>query len=61
MAVWLCLYFRNFGSLLAENVTEMNPFVFAAGATIGTGTIFTFWAFGGLVLGALVLFTRPRS
>lgn len=32
----------------------------AIGGTIGTGVLISFWGFGDLILGLLVLFTRPK-
>lgn len=60
MAFWLFSYWGSVGSMMNENTSEAAQAGTAIGATMGTGMLFMLWALGDIILGALVLFTRPR-
>lgn len=62
MVVWLVSYWMELGEIMGgEDVTDAGR----SGAAIG-GSIFTFlllglWVMGDIILGFLVLFTRPKA
>lgn len=62
MAIWLFYYWGGMGKVIAlEGQSDAYQAGTALGATIGTGIIFAFWALGDIILGMLVLLTRPKS
>lgn len=62
MAGWLFSYWSALGEMMTlddpSGAAQAGSII---GSTIGTGVIFAFWALGDIILGMLVLFTRPRS
>lgn len=61
MAVWLFSYWGTVGGMMTESTSDAAQAGAAIGATLGTGMLFVLWALGDIILGALVLFTRPRA
>lgn len=61
MVVWLVSYFGLVGEGASAPMSEAEQAGTAIGATIGTGLILGFWAAGDVVLGLLVLLTRPKA
>lgn len=61
MAIWLFTYWGSIGELVNTADSEAAKTGAAIGGTIGTGMLFGLWAFGDIILGLLVLFTRPKS
>lgn len=59
MLLWLFSYWGTVGQMSA-NESEMAQTGYAIGATMGTGAIVSFWCFGDVILGLLVLFTRAK-
>lgn len=60
MAVWLFSYWGDVGGMM-NSPNEYEAAGAAIGATLGTGMIVTTWALGDIILGLLVLFTRPKE
>ncbi|WP_068115257.1 hypothetical protein [Tropicimonas marinistellae] len=60
MLAWLVLGLGDVGSQM-DGLSEAEQAGAAIGATIGIGMVITVWALGDIVLGLLVLFTRPRK
>lgn len=60
MAVWLFSYWGTVGEMMSEPMSEAGQAGATIGATVGTGMIITLWALGDIILGLLVLFTRPK-
>lgn len=60
MCFWLLSYFGSIGDT-ASSSNEAAQVGTAIGATIGTSMILGFWVFGDIILGILVLFTRPKT
>lgn len=50
----------NVGSEYDAGMSEAEQAGFAAGTTVGLGLLLMLWALGDVVLGMLVLFTRPK-
>lgn len=61
MAIWLFSYWGTIGGMMSDPMSEAEQAGAAIGATVGTGMLFGMWAVGVIILGALVLFTRPRA
>lgn len=61
MAWWLFAYWGDVGGAINETGSDAGRAGAAIGATLGTGMLFMIWALGDIILGALVLFTRPRA
>jgi len=61
MVFWLFSYFGSVGEFVSETQSDAAEAGAVIGATIGTSMILGFWVFGDIILGLLVLFTRPRS
>ncbi|QJT21670.1 hypothetical protein IBG34_04770 [Aeromonas media] len=59
MAFWLFSYWGSVGEMM-HDTSEAGQAGAAIGGTIGTGVLISFWGFGDLILGLLVLFTRPK-
>lgn len=61
MVLWLVIYFGIVGDMNTASTNDTEKAGVAIGATIGTGFVLSFWVAGDIILGLLVLFTRPRS
>lgn len=61
MILWLFSYFSSISDLSKTTSSSAEQAGTAIGATIGTGMLLFLWGFGDIILGLLVLFTRPRS
>ncbi|MAK54386.1 MAG: hypothetical protein CML17_00800 [Pusillimonas sp.] len=61
MVIWLFTYWGSIGDMMNNSASDAEQAGAALGATMGTGMLFMMWALGDIILGALVLFTRPRS
>jgi hypothetical protein len=62
MIVWLFSYLVDVGELVDKaGNDEASQAGTAIGATIGTSMVLGFWVFGDVILGLLVLFSRPKS
>lgn len=61
MILWLFTYFGSVGEIVNSSVSDAEQAGAAVGATLGTGMILTFWVLGDIILGLLVLFTRPKG
>ncbi len=61
MLYWLISYFASIGEITSGANSEAEKAGAAIGATIGTGMLVAFWGFGDVILGILVLLTRPKS
>jgi len=61
MIWWLISYFASVGELASNNDTDAEKAGTAIGATLGTGLIASIWVVGDIILGILVLFTRPKT
>ncbi|WP_280565117.1 hypothetical protein [Chromohalobacter sp. 48-RD10] len=59
MIVWLFSYWGDLGSMTSGSEAEKAGA--AVGGALGTGMIVTTWAFGDIILGLFVLFTRPKE
>ncbi|MGE4350590.1 MAG: zinc ribbon domain-containing protein [Bdellovibrionales bacterium] len=60
MLLWLGSYWKDIGGMVGNGSSAQQAGA-AIGATLGTGVLVTFWGFGDIVLGLLVLFTRPKG
>ena len=61
MILWLVGYFGTVGEIVGSSTSDAEQAGAAVGATIGTGMILTFWVLGDIILGLLVLFTKPKG
>lgn len=61
MVVWLFSFWGDVGSIVEEANSDAEQAGAAIGATIGTGMVFGIWVSGDIILGLLVLFSRPKS
>ncbi|GGI72814.1 hypothetical protein GCM10007978_08280 [Shewanella hanedai] len=61
MTYLLFSYFGSVGEVVSTSDSEAAQTGAAIGATIGTSMIMGFWVFGDIILGLLVLFTKPKS
>lgn len=61
MIWWLISYFATVGELASNTDTDAEKAGTAIGATLGTGLIASIWVVGDIILGILVLFTRPKT
>lgn len=61
MAFWLFSYWGDISGMINETGSEAGKAGAAISATLGTGMLFMTWALGDIILGALVLLTRPRA
>lgn len=61
MVIWLFTYFSSIGEMSANLSSNAEKTGAAIGATIGTGMLLSLWAFGDIILGLFVLFTRPKA
>lgn len=60
MIAWLFAYYAQIGSSM-EGESEAYRTGAGIGAMMGTGMLLTFWVLGDIILGIVVLFTRPRD
>lgn len=60
MVIWLIGAFGAVGDQLDVAASEAERAGAAIGGTIGVTFILMLWVFGDIILGALVLFTRPK-
>ncbi|QTP60942.1 hypothetical protein HNO53_20820 [Billgrantia antri] len=61
MAVWLFSSFGIMGEAMQTSQNEYEQAGAAIGSALGIGMIVTTWALGDIILGLLVLFTRPKE
>ncbi len=61
MVIWLFSYFAEIGELIGNTQSEAEQAGAAIGATLGTGMLLGFWVVGDIILGLLVLLTRPSK
>lgn len=61
MVLWLFSYFGAVGEVVSTSSSEAGKAGAAIGGTLGTGMLMVFWVLGDIILGLLVLFTRPKS
>lgn len=61
MLFWLISYFVQLGELSSGLTSDAERAGAAIGGTMGTSVILMIWAIGDIILGLLVLFTRPRK
>lgn len=61
MVVWLVSYFMEIGEMTSGPASDAERAGQAIGGTIGTGLLLSLWVMGDIILGFLVLFTRPKS
>lgn len=61
MVAWLFSYWGLAGEHIDQAGSSAGQAGAAIGATIGTGLLFGIWAFGDIILGLFVLFTRPKA
>lgn len=59
MIVWIVSGLANIGAL--HPASEAEKVGHAIGATFGIGMLLSFWVMGDIILGMLVLFTRPKG
>lgn len=60
MLLWLSTYWKDVGGMV-DNGSDAERAGAAIGATLGTGMLMALWGFGDIILGLLVLFTRPKG
>lgn len=60
MLVWLLSYWGDAGQVVNTAASEAEQAGAAIGATLGTGMLLGLWAMGDLILGMLVLLSRPK-
>lgn len=61
MAFWVISGFLSIGEVVTTAETDAEQAGAAIGGTLGMGMLLTFWVIGDIILGMLVLFTRPKS
>lgn len=61
MIIWLFSYFAQVGELSSAATSDAEKTGAAIGATMGTGMLLGIWVVGDIILGLLVLFTRPKG
>ncbi|WP_026986542.1 hypothetical protein [Fodinicurvata fenggangensis] len=61
MVVWLVGYWMELGEMTSGSVSDAERTGQAIGGTIGTGLLLVLWVMGDIILGFLVLFTRPKA
>lgn len=60
MLAWVVSYLADAGARLERLTTEAERAGAGLGLTLGTGFLLAIWAAGDVVLGLMVLLTRPR-
>lgn len=61
MAFWLISYFLTAGEAVNTAGSDAEQAGAALGATLGTGMLLGIWVVGDIILGLLVLFTKPKG
>ncbi|MCV6589349.1 MAG: zinc ribbon domain-containing protein [Marinobacterium sp.] len=61
MLFWLFSFFGAAGEIAAQDNSSAHQAGAAIGATIGTGVLVSLWVCGDIILGLLVMFTRPKN
>lgn len=61
MVFWLFSYWADIGEMSAQTTDSASQTGMAIGATLGTGMLLVLWAVGDVILGLLVMFTRPKA
>ena len=61
MIIWLFSYLGSVGEINGQQNSDAARTGVAIGATIGTGLIGSIWVMGDIILGLLVLLTRPKK
>lgn len=61
MVVWLFSAMGSTADVVNNAASEAEKAGAAVGTAIGMSMLLGFWAIGDIILGALVLFTRPRA
>lgn len=60
MAFWIISYWSVLGELSANTTSTAEEAGTAIGGAIGTTALLMLWALGDIILGLLVMFTRPK-
>lgn len=61
MALWVIGGFLTVGDVVTTAQSDAEQAGAAIGATLGMGMLLGFWVVGDIILGLLVLFTRPKG
>lgn len=61
MAIWLFSALAGVGDAASTATTDAEKAGAAIGATLGLGFLLGIWVIGDIILGLLVLFTKPKS
>jgi ssDNA-binding Zn-finger/Zn-ribbon topoisomerase 1 len=61
MLLWMFSYFGAVSDVASNASSGAEQAGTAIGATLGTGMLLFFWCVGDVILGLLVLFTRPKK
>lgn len=61
MVFWLFSYLADVGELVDTRANDAERSGAAVGAAIGTSMLMGIWGFGAIILGLLVIFTRPKG
>lgn len=61
MIIWLFGYFAQISELDAKQASDAGRAGVAIGATLGVGMLGSIWVMGDIILGLLVLLTRPKK
>lgn len=61
MVAWIAAYFNELGEIASTTTDDAEMTGLGIGGAIGTGMILTVWVLGDIILGLIVLLTRPRK
>ena len=61
MVLWLFSYWGSVGDLANTAGSDAEIAGTAIGGAIGTSILFSLWVSGDIIIGLLVMFTRPKS
>jgi len=61
MLAWLIFYLGIVGEMASQQTGEVERAGTALGGTIGVGVLMTFWVLGDIILGLVVILTRPTK
>lgn len=61
MLMWFISFFGSVGEVASRDNSDAYQAGTAIGATIGTGVLASLWVCGDIILGLLVMFTRPKA
>ena len=61
MIIWLFSAMAGVGDAASTATTDAEKAGTAIGATLGFGMLMGIWVFGDIILGLLVLFTKPKG